>query len=74
MTRDDLDLVVHLGDYIYEGGDDRRAVRSRGTPAIFSLDDYRARYAIYKSDPALQAAHAMAPWIITWDDHEVFGT
>jgi alkaline phosphatase D len=71
MTRDDLDLVVHLGDYIYEGGDDRRAVRSHGTPAIFSLDEYRARYALYKSDPALQAAHAMAPWIVTWDDHEV---
>ncbi len=71
MVREDLDLVVHLGDYIYEKGDDRRAVRPHGTPEIFSLDDYRARYARYKTDPALQAAHAMAPWIVTWDDHEV---
>jgi alkaline phosphatase D len=36
-----------------------------------TIDDYRARYALYKMDPALQAAHAMAPWIVTWDDHEV---
>ena len=71
MAREDLDLVVHLGDYIYEKGDGSGAVRPHGTPEIFSLDDYRARYAVYKSDPALQAAHAMAPWIVTWDDHEV---
>ncbi len=71
MAREELDLIVHLGDYIYEKGDDKRAVRPHGTPEIFSLDDYRARYARYKSDPALQAAHALAPWIVTWDDHEV---
>lgn len=71
MRREDLDLVVHLGDYIYEKGDDGQAVRAHGTPEIVTLDDYRARYAVYKSDPALQAAHAMAPWIVTWDDHEV---
>jgi len=71
MAREDLDLVVHLGDYIYEKGDDDTAVRRHNTPEIFTLDDYRARYAVYKSDPALQAAHAMAPWIVTWDDHEV---
>jgi alkaline phosphatase D len=71
MAREDLDLVVHLGDYIYEKGDGNGAVRAHGTPEIFSIDDYRARYAVYKSDPALQAAHAMAPWIVTWDDHEV---
>jgi len=71
MAREDLDLVVHLGDYIYEKADRNDAVRPHGTPEIFTLDDYRTRYAIYKSDPALQAAHAMAPWIVTWDDHEV---
>jgi alkaline phosphatase D len=68
---EDLDLIVHLGDYIYEKGDGNGAVRPHGTPEIFTVDDYRRRYAIYKTDPALQAAHAMAPWIVTWDDHEV---
>jgi alkaline phosphatase D len=71
MAREDLDLVVHLGDYIYEKGDDKQAVRPHGTPELFTLDDYRNRYALYKTDPALQAAHALAPWIVTWDDHEV---
>jgi alkaline phosphatase D len=71
MAREDLDLVVHLGDYIYEKSDVKNPVRRIHTPEIFTLDDYRARYALYKSDPALQAAHAMAPWIVTWDDHEV---
>ncbi|MBL9206538.1 MAG: alkaline phosphatase D family protein [Opitutaceae bacterium] len=71
LAREDLDLVLHLGDYIYEKADGKGAVRTHGTPEIFTLDDYRARYAVYKSDPALQAAHAIAPWIVTWDDHEV---
>jgi alkaline phosphatase D len=71
LTREPLDLVIHLGDYIYEKGDGNGAVRPHGTPEIFTLDDYRNRYARYKTDPALQAAHAMAPWIVTWDDHEV---
>jgi alkaline phosphatase D len=70
MAREDLDLVVHLGDYIYEKGGDG-GVRPHGMPEIFTLDAYRTRYGIYKSDPHLQAAHAMAPWIVTWDDHEV---
>jgi alkaline phosphatase D len=71
MAREELDLVVHLGDYIYEKGDGGNAVRPHGTPEIFTLDDCRRRYAVYKLDPALQAAHARAPWIVTWDDHEV---
>jgi alkaline phosphatase D len=71
MAREDLDLIVHLGDYIYEKGDDAGDVRRHHTPEIFTLDDYRNRYALYKTDPALQAVHAMAPWIVTWDDHEV---
>ena len=63
------DLVVHVGDYIYEspGG----GVRADPLPESISLDEYRNRYALYKSDPALSAAHAIAPWLFTWDDHEV---
>ncbi len=71
MNRENLDLIVHLGDYIYEyGGRDNRVRKHTGSE-IFSVVDYRNRYALYKSDPALQAAHAMAPWLVTWDDHEV---
>jgi alkaline phosphatase D len=67
------DLVAFLGDYIYEWGPYQlqhppRALRSNES---FTLDEYRARYAQYKSDPDLQAAHLAAPWIVTWDDHEV---
>lgn len=67
------DLVAFLGDYIYEWGPYQlrhpaRAVRSHES---FTLGDYRRRYAQYKSDPDLQAAHRAAPWIVTWDDHEV---
>ena len=71
MAREDLDLVVHLGDYIYEGAAHRGRPRLHNGGEIFTLEDYRLRYALYKSDPALRAAHAMAPWIVTWDDHEV---
>src|SRR5688572_21154780 len=71
LAREDLDLIVHLGDYIYEGGAEENRVRRHNGPEITTVDDYRARYALYKSDPALQAVHAMAPWIVTWDDHEV---
>ncbi|MFM8338099.1 MAG: alkaline phosphatase D family protein, partial [Opitutaceae bacterium] len=71
MAREDLDLVVHLGDYIYEGAAHRGRPRVHNGGEIFTLEDYRLRYALYKSDPALRAAHAMAPWIVTWDDHEV---
>jgi alkaline phosphatase D len=71
MARESLDLVVHLGDYIYEGGAAENRTRKHNSPEITKLDDYRARYALYKSDRALQAAHAAAPWVVTWDDHEV---
>ncbi len=71
MAREDLDLVVHLGDYIYEGAAHPGRTRLHNGGEIFTLDDYRLRYALYRSDPALQAAHALAPWIVTWDDHEV---
>jgi alkaline phosphatase D len=67
------DLVAFVGDYIYEWGPYRlrhpeRAVRSNES---FTLADYRARHAQYKSDADLQAAHHAAPWILAWDDHEV---
>lgn len=70
MARDDLDLVLHVGDYIYENRGLRRT-RSHDEPECYTLDDYRRRYAIYKSDPNLKAAHASCPWMVTWDDHEV---
>ncbi len=71
LAREDVDLIVHLGDYIYEGAARENGVRRHNSGEIITLDDYRARYALYRLDPALQAAHAMAPWIVTWDDHEV---
>ena len=70
-----LDLVAWLGDYIYEGAagtvGQGGAVRTHGAPEPKTLDEYRARYALYKSDPNLQAAHAACPWLVIWDDHEV---
>ena len=73
LAEEDLDLVLHLGDYIYEY--DRRVRPARATCAATRpsrrprrLPD---RYAQYKTDPDLQAAHARRPWIVTWDDHEV---
>ncbi len=71
MAGRDLDLVVHLGDYIYEKSYGAQHVRSHGTGAPSLLFEYRDRYALYKSDPDLKAAHAAFPWLFTWDDHEV---
>jgi alkaline phosphatase D len=71
MVRDDLDLVIHLGDYIYEGPATTKGVRQHIGKEIDSLADYRNRHALYKTDAALQAAHAAFPWLVTWDDHEV---
>ncbi|MEA5567018.1 alkaline phosphatase [Anabaena sp. UHCC 0399] len=71
MAKEDLDLVVHLGDYIYEYGPRNGAPRQHNSPEIITLADYRNRYALYKSDVNLQAAHANFPWVVTWDDHEV---
>ena len=71
MAARDLDLVVHLGDYIYEKSYGAQHVRSHGTGAPSLLFEYRDRYALYKSDPDLQAAHAAFSWLVTWDDHEV---
>jgi len=71
IAADQPDLVLHVGDYIYESSWGRDHVRKHGTPEPITLDDYRARYALYKTDPDLQAAHVAAPWVVTWDDHEV---
>ncbi|GAA4099102.1 alkaline phosphatase D family protein [Actinomadura miaoliensis] len=85
IAREDLELLLHLGDYIYE-----EPITPTGTPdtpgfaraslppehlrpEAMTLDQYRLRYALYKSDPQLQAAHAALPWVLTWDDHEVDG-
>jgi alkaline phosphatase D len=65
------DLVLFLGDYIYEYPSPPDALRSHGNTLATTLADYRARYAQYKTDPLLQAAHAAAPWALVWDDHEV---
>jgi alkaline phosphatase D len=71
IARDAPDLVAFLGDYIYESSWGREHVRRHTGGEPYTLDEYRARYALYKSDPDLQAAHAACPWIVTWDDHEV---
>lgn len=71
MAEEQLDLIVHLGDYIYERSWGRVRPREHEGPEIINLTDYRNRYTTYKSDPDLQAAHASAPWVVTWDDHEV---
>ncbi|MFJ3223110.1 alkaline phosphatase D family protein [Streptomyces sp. NPDC086783] len=79
LSKDDVDIVFHLGDYLYEyavnsqGG--ARGYTDRKLPDVFNreaktLEDYRLRYALYKSDPDLRASHAAHPFIVTWDDHE----
>ncbi|MEU1042907.1 alkaline phosphatase D family protein [Streptomyces sp. NPDC005551] len=79
LAEDDVDVVFHLGDYLYEyavnsvGG--ARKYTDRTLPDLFNhetvtLEDYRLRYALYKSDPDLRAAHAAHPFVVTWDDHE----
>ncbi|MET7856394.1 alkaline phosphatase D family protein [Streptomyces sp. NPDC005318] len=79
LAQEDVDVVFHLGDYLYEyavtatGG--ARNYTDRTLPAHFNretvtLEDYRLRYALYKSDPDLRAAHAAHPFVVTWDDHE----
>ena len=71
MRADAPDAVVFLGDYIYEYPGAANAVRTPTGGWALSLDDYRARYALYRSDPDLQAMHQACPWLVTWDDHEV---
>ncbi|MGW8952785.1 alkaline phosphatase D family protein [Streptomyces sp. NPDC055709] len=79
LADEDLDIVFHLGDYLYEyavnavGG--ARNHTDRRLPAHFNretitLEDYRLRYGLYRSDEDLRAAHAAHPFVVTWDDHE----
>jgi alkaline phosphatase D len=70
MVTDNLDLIVHVGDYIYEGNSEKK-VRHHNMPVAFTLDDYRARHALYRTDHDLANAHAATPWLLTWDDHDV---
>jgi len=81
LSHEDVEFVFHYGDYIYEGqasplttnaaGQPIPVVREHAGQKLYSLDDYRRRYAQYKTDPDLQAAHAAVPWFVTFDDHEV---
>jgi alkaline phosphatase D len=71
LAQANLDVVFHLGDYIYEGKPVSGRTRKHQGPEAHNLETYRLRYALYKSDPDLQAAHAAVPFIVTWDDHEV---
>jgi len=81
MAKQNVDVVIHLGDYIYEYGADGYATEDaeklgRTLPVdnnkeIIKLDDYRKRYALYRKDKDLQAAHQRHPFIVIWDDHEL---
>ena len=71
MVKENIDFVLFLGDYIYEYPTSKNAVRIPDKGWVITLDDYRARYALHKREPELQAMHAACPWLITWDDHEV---
>jgi alkaline phosphatase D len=71
LAEENPDLVIFLGDYIYESSWGRDHVRKHGSAEPATLEEYRNRYGLYKSDPDLKKSHAAAPWIVTWDDHEV---
>jgi alkaline phosphatase D len=76
LAEDEPQLVVHLGDYIYEYGAGQDVlpggnVRAHAGPETVTLAHYRQRHAQYRTDPDLQAAHAVAPWLVVFDDHEV---
>jgi alkaline phosphatase D len=71
MVEEELDVIAHLGDYIYEGAASKATpIRKHVGPLLRQLVDYRNRHAQYKTDEHLQAAHAKCPWLVTWDDHE----
>ena len=75
VEQGDIDAFLFLGDYIYEyatgGYADERGRKTGQDFESETVEQYRERYALYHSDPLLQSAHALVPWIITWDDHEV---
>ena len=71
MRQENLDAVLFLGDYMYEYPARNSKLRTPQGGWVLTLEDYRARYALYKGDADLQAMHAACPWLMTWDDHEV---
>ena len=71
LAAEDVDLVLHLGDYIYEGACGKNKVRTHPYPTASTLADYRQRYELYKSDAALRKLHARFPFAVIPDDHEV---
>jgi len=77
MADEDLDLVIHLGDYIYEygigttGGFRNVPIGEQFASETINLTRYRLQHALYRTDPDLQEAHRLFPWVVTWDDHEV---
>lgn len=71
MARDDLDLVLFVGDYIYESSNAKYRIRPHTGDEPQTLAEYRERHTLYKLDPHLRASHAAHPWLCTWDDHEV---
>ncbi|MEU4691994.1 alkaline phosphatase D family protein [Actinoplanes sp. NPDC023714] len=75
LAEDEPELILHLGDYQYEYAPDTYNIpggnpRDHEGPETVTLANYRQRHAQYKTDPDLQAAHAVAPWAVVWDDHE----
>jgi alkaline phosphatase D len=71
MASRELDVVLFVGDYIYEGSNPRYRVRAHTGGTARTLAEYRERHALYKGDADLRANHAAHPWVCTWDDHEV---
>ncbi|MFD0661831.1 alkaline phosphatase D family protein [Thermocatellispora tengchongensis] len=71
MAEDEPDLIAFLGDYIYEYGDYKYPVRDQAGGECLDLAGYRLRHAQHKADPELQLAHAIAPWAVVWDDHDI---
>jgi alkaline phosphatase D len=72
LAEEQPDLILQLGDYLYEGPGGANAPRAHSPgEEIRTLADYRVRHAQYKTDADLQAAHAIAPWVVVWDDHEL---
>ena len=71
LAEREVDVVVHLGDYIYEAGTSRSGRRVEFAEAAADLDGYRGRYAQLRGDPDVQLLHARHPMIAIWDDHDL---
>ena len=71
LANEDIELVVFLGDYIYERAPSSGLVRRHSGGEVRTLEEYRARYAQYQSDALLREARRLFPWVVVWDDHDV---